>query len=122
MPCGIVDVRGVPLAEAVGADVLITEVVTDGLQILLYRPLRNREESLRGFNAVLRCVLAEVIVDALGDGERPFLPGLRFHNVEPVPTTITDEVGESETQNVTYTHSEVRFSGEYRHDPGVRSE
>ena len=47
----LINLRGVPLAETVSADLLVARMVADDGELLLYGPLRERENAFRGSNA-----------------------------------------------------------------------
>ena len=42
----LVNLRGIPLAEAVGADALMAQVVANDCQLLLYGPLCDRKQEI----------------------------------------------------------------------------
>lgn len=106
----VVDVSGVPLAEAVGADVLIAEIVADELEVVLYLPNRDGEQKVSVGQLVALGVVAEEIVHRFGNRECAPLPGLLLHGVQPPTVAVPDDVCHPHVQNVTHPHTEVRFS------------
>ena len=62
IPVVPVDLRGIELAEAVGADALDVQVVAHQLQLLLDRPLRQREDNGVGGDAVVNAVAADKLI------------------------------------------------------------
>ena len=49
---GLVDLGSVPLAETVGADALVAQVVADDVQLFLDHPLCNGKDGLCPANAI----------------------------------------------------------------------
>lgn len=58
----LIDLRGIELPKAVGADTHDTKIVADGLQMLLNGPFRYRKKTLRTANAVIQTVAADELV------------------------------------------------------------
>ena len=49
---GLVDFRSIPLSEAVGADALKSQVVTDDGKLFLHSPFRNGKDQIFSADAV----------------------------------------------------------------------
>ena len=84
----LVDLRRVPLAEAVSADALIAQVVTDAGEDLLHFPGRDGEDPLRAAYAVPQTVVFYVLLDHERDREDSFLAGLLLHDRQPEPSAV----------------------------------
>lgn len=122
MPGRVVDVRGVPFAERVGADVGIAEVVADGLQILLNGAFRYGEQPLVSRQAAFCGVVAEEGVDLFGDGESAAFARFLLDDVEAKSATIAHDVRQFQLQNIAHAHSEIGLCGQNRRDAGIGAE
>lgn len=118
----VVDVRGVPLSETVGADVLIAEIVADELEVVLNLPNRDGEQKVSVGQLVTLCVVAKEIVNRFGNSECAPLPGFLLHGVQPPTVAVPNDVCHPHAQNVAHPHTEVRFSHEDRGNSWVRPE
>ena len=65
----LVNLRGVPLAEAVSADALIAEVVTDAGKDLLNFPRRDGENQITVSDAISQAVILDVLLNHERDRE-----------------------------------------------------
>ena len=88
--CRVVDVRGIPLAEGVCADVGIAKVVADDFEILLNGAFRDREHPLIGGEVSFPNIVAEEGVDLFGYGESAAFARLLFDDVEAQTASIAD--------------------------------
>lgn len=85
----LVDLRGVILSEAVGADADISQIITDLLQVSLDGPLCQWEDSaIRGDRSV-QAVAPNELVEGQGHCECPGLPGFLLHNGQPVAVPVS---------------------------------
>ena len=66
IPVVLVDLGGIPLPEAVGADALIAQIIAYDFQFLLYCSCGEGEDELVSANAISQAV----VFDVLGDDER----------------------------------------------------
>ena len=84
-----VDLCRIPFAEAVGADPLIAQVITDASKDLLHFPCRDGEDQIEMLDAVAQAVILNVLLDYKtkkttefrwfsGRGRRLRTLGLRF--------------------------------------------
>ena len=106
---GVVNACGVPLAEAVGADVLIAKMIAHKLEVVL--DLANAYGEQKGVvrNLVRVCILPEKAVDFIRNGELSLLPGLLLGDVQSPAVAITEEVCHVETQDVSNAHPQIRL-------------
>ena len=65
----LINLRGVPFAEAVGADVLIAKVVTALLEMLLDCISADRKQKVCVWDLVRVCIASQEAVDLIGNGE-----------------------------------------------------
>ena len=122
MPRSVINVRSVPLAERVGADIGQPQKVTHGLEIALYDTNLYREQKVGRFDVVGLGVVAEEGVNRIGDGKVPFLPGLLLGDVQTVTVPVFHDVGQPQPENVTDPHSQVGLGYQNGSTPGVGSQ
>jgi hypothetical protein len=60
---GFINLRGVPLPEAVGADSIVSQIVTDDAQLLLNCPLCDWEDDVCGLDVVTQAVVLNILPD-----------------------------------------------------------
>ena len=117
----LVDFGSVEFAEAMCADVLKAQIVTDHLQLLLDGPCGNWEDrGIRG-NAVVEAVAAYELIQRNGDGERSGLSGFLFDDGEAIAFTVLDNVREMQIHDIGDTQTEIGFQHEYRCCPVIGS-
>ena len=91
----LVYLRCVPLAETVGADILIAQVVAYDCKLLLDGPLCYGEDALRAPDAIAQTVVFDVLLNHKGNGENALLACFLFGDRKPEasaapgPTVIT---------------------------------
>lgn len=61
---GLVNLRGIPLAETVSADARKSQIVTHDFQLLLDGSLCDGEHRLGGFDAIPQAIVFDVLLDA----------------------------------------------------------
>lgn len=105
----IVNLCCVPLAEAVGADALITQIVTDDGKLLLDCPFRNRKHAVIPLNAVPQTVVFNVLLNDQRDGEDAALACLLLGDLQAVAVPIQNDVAGAEAQNVADAQAQVPF-------------
>ena len=91
-PVFVVDFRGVPLAEAVGADALIAQIVAHDFQLLLDCPFRNGENQFIAPDAVAQTVVLNVLLNDKRDSKCPALAGLLLNHIQSESVTIPDDI------------------------------
>ena len=65
----LVNLRCVPLAEAVSAYVGIVKIITDDCKLLLDCPFRDRENALRAPDAVAQTIVLDILLNQERHGE-----------------------------------------------------
>ena len=118
---GFVDLSGIPLSEAVSADILIAQIVADDVQLLLDRALCDGEYDLRASNTMTQAVILNVLVKHQGDSEDPALSCLLLHNLQAVTITIPYNVAQTELQNIADPKPQVALQNQRRGDAIIGS-
>ena len=77
----LIDLRRIPFPEAVRTDALIAEIIADKRKLLLYGPLRDREDKLIRLDASAQTEVLNVLLDDKRHGEGSALPGLLLYEV-----------------------------------------
>lgn len=117
----LVDLCGIPFAEAVGTDTLIAQVIADNVQLLLDRALSNGKDDVRSSDTVAQAVIFNVLVKHQRDSEDPALASLLLHDLQPIPLSITDNVALPEAQHITDPQSQVPLQNQCCSDPFIGS-
>ena len=60
---GLVDLCGIPFAEAVGADSLIAQVVADRVKLLLDHPFCDGKDDLRAPDPIAQTIILDVLIE-----------------------------------------------------------
>ena len=110
----LVDLGGVPLAEAVGADALKSQIVTDDGELLLDRPFGDREYAVIALDAIAQTVILNVLLDHQRDGEHSALACLLFDDLQTVAVPIQNDVAGTEAQNVADAQAQIAFQNKSR--------
>lgn len=107
-----VDLRGVPFAEAVSADALIAEVVTDAGKDLLHFPRRDGEYQITVSDAVAQTVILDVLLNHERDREIALLSRLLLDDGQAEASAVVHNVTGTQTHNVADAQAEVPFEHE----------
>ena len=91
-PVIVVDFRCVPLAEAVGTDALVVQIVAHDFQLLLDCPLRDRENQLIVADTVAQTVVLNVLLNDKGNCEKSALACLLLHHFKSVPVCVPYDI------------------------------
>ena len=105
----LIDFCCVPLAEAVGADTLISKVVADNGELLLYCPLCDGEDMLIALDGVSQTVVFYVLSNHKGDSENSALACFLLHDFKPVSVAVSHNVAEPEPENIADAQTKVAF-------------
>lgn len=116
IPVVLVDLRGVPFAEAVSADVLIAEVVTDTGKDLLYFPRRDGENQITVSDAIAQTVILDVLLNHERDREDTLLSRLLLDDGQAEASAVVHNVTGTQTHDVADPQAEVPFEHERRGD------
>ena len=84
----LVNLCGIELPEAVGADASVAQIVTDHLQLLLDGSGGDGEDQLMGRDFIVQTIAADVLIEGEGDGEGSGLLGLLLHDGQAVSLPI----------------------------------
>ena len=112
----LVNLRGVPFAEAVCADALIAEVVTDAGKDLLHFPRGDGENQIAVSDAVAQAVVFDVLLDHERDREDALLSRLLLDDGQAEASAVVYDVTGTQTHNVADAQAEVPFEHERRGD------
>lgn len=104
-----IDLRGIKFPEAVRADIFKAQVVASHFKNGLCRAFRDRENPFILSYLISQTVVFDVLKDREGDCESPGLICLFFSDVQPVPASILDEVGQAQLEDVTDPEAEICF-------------
>ena len=96
----LVDFSSVELTEAMSADTIKTQIVTDHLQLLLDGSGGNGEDNSIWGDVVVEAVAAYELIQCNGDGERSGLSGFLFDDGETVAFTVLDNVREMQIHDI----------------------
>ena len=88
----LVDLCGIPFAEAVSADSIETQIVTDNVQLLLYCPFCHWKNDICALDPLTQAVVLNVLLNDKRDSKSPALAGLLLYNIQPESVTISYNV------------------------------
>ena len=77
----LVNLRGIPLTEAVGADTLIAQVIAYNGKLLLNGALCDRKDNVGAPDAVAEAIVLNILLNEHRYGEDPAFPGFLFHYI-----------------------------------------
>ena len=101
----LVNLRRIPLAEAVSAYVGIVKIITDDCKLLLDCPFRNGENALRAPDAVAQTVILDILLNQERDGEDSALPGFLLHDFQTVAVAVPDNIAKPQFQYIADTQT-----------------
>ena len=101
----LVNLRCVPLAEAVSAYVGIVKIITDDCKLLLDCPFRDRENALRAPDAVAQTVVLNILLNQERDGKDSALPGFLLHDFQTVAVAVPDNIAKPQLQYIADTQT-----------------
>lgn len=104
-----VDFRGIILSEAVGADALNAQIITDYLQLPLNRPLCQREDDGIGRDPVVQTIAADKLIEGQRHSEHSGLSGFLLRDGQPVPLTVADDVIQPQPDDVRDPQAQIGF-------------
>ena len=113
----LVDLRRVPLAEAVRADALIAQVIADPRKDLLHFPCCNGEDQVGALDAVAQAVILYVLLDHERDREDALLARLLLHDRETEPSAVVHDIAGAELHDIADPQPQVAFQHESRCHP-----
>lgn len=105
----LVNLRGVPFAEAVCADTLIAQIIAHKAELLLYGPLGNGENQLVVADIVPQAIVFYVLLYDQRDGEHAALARLLLGDLQTVSVSIPDNITRAELQYIADAQSQISF-------------
>lgn len=112
----LVDLRGVPFTEAVSADALIAEVITDAGKDLLHFPRRDGENQITVSDAVAQTVILDVLLNHERDREDALLSRFLLDDGQAEASAVVHDVTGTKTHDVADAQAEVPFEHKRRGD------
>ena len=116
-----VDLCRIPFAEAVGADPLIAQVITDASKDLLHFPCRDGEDQIEMLDAVAQAVILNVLLDYERDGKHSRFSCLLLHDGPPEPSAIVHNIAGAELHDVADPQAKVAFQHKSRRHSFIRA-
>lgn len=95
--------------KTVGADSLEAQVVTDQLELLLYRPFGDWEDNAVCTDLMVQAVAAQELIECQGHRKGPRFSGFFLRNIQPIPFPVPDDINEPQPQDVRDTQAQVGF-------------
>lgn len=102
-----VNLRGVPFAEAVGADAVIAQVVADYAELLLHGSFCEREYPISEPDAVPETVVFYVLLDDERDSKHTPFAGLLFNDLQAVTVTVPDNITRAKSEYIADAQAQV---------------
>ena len=96
----LVNLCGVPFSEAVGADALVAQIVTDDGELLLDRSCGHREDQVVAAYAVAQTIVFNVLLDDQRDSEDTLLACLLLGDRQAEASAVIHDVAGAEPHNV----------------------
>ena len=81
---GLVNLRGIPLAETVSADARKPQIITHDFQLLLDGSLADWKEQVPTADAIPQAIVFDVLLDDKRNCEDPLFPCLLLHDLQAV--------------------------------------
>ena len=100
VPVGLVNLCGVPLAEAVGADALKSQIVADNGELLLNCAFSDGENQVFSADAIPQTVILHILSDDKRDSEYAMLARLLLHDLKAEAVAIPNNVTGPEFDDV----------------------
>lgn len=98
---GFINLRGVPLAEAVGADLLKAQIFTDNMQLLLDCSCGDREHQIISLDTVPQTVVFNILGNDQRNGEHSVLAGFMLHDFQMVAISVPDNIARTQFYDIT---------------------
>ena len=110
----VVDFRCIPLAEAVGTDTLVPQIIADDMKLLLYRPLCDRKHKVVPADAVPQTVVFHVLLNDHRDCKDTPFPCLLLHHFQTEAISVPYNVARSELYDVADPQAQVALQHQCR--------
>ena len=105
----LVDFRCVPLAEAVGADPLKAQIVTDDGKRFLHGPFREGKDALGAADARPQAIVFQILLDDKRHGEYTLFARFLLCDRKAKASPIVHDVAQAQAQDVADPQAEVPF-------------
>ena len=112
----LVNLRSIPLTEAVGADILTSQMVANDSQLFLNSSFRNREDSVCAPNALAQAVIFNVLLNDKRYSEDPVLASFLLHDLQMIAISVPDYIAKTQPQYIADAQTQICFqhqSGSY---------
>lgn len=96
----LVDLCGVPFAEAVGADAFVAQIVTDDGELLLDRSGGHREDQVIAAYSVAQTIVFDVLLDDQRDSKDTLLACLLLSDRQAEASAVIHDVAGAEPYDV----------------------
>ena len=97
----------IPFAEAVGADSLVAQIVTDNGKLLLHSSGRKRKHQCITRNAVAQAIILNILIDYQGNSENTLFPCFLFCDSKAIPSPIVHDITKAKLHNVADAQAKV---------------
>ena len=97
---GLVYLRGVPLAKAVGADPLIAQIIAHDMELLLNGSLSNGKYQGVSIYTIPQAIILYVLLDNQWNSEHPALAGFLLGDLQAVSVPVPDNIAGPQLQYV----------------------
>ena len=104
---GIINLRSIPFAEAVGTDSLIAQIVAYNPKLLLDCPFCDWENQVIAPDAAAQAVILHVLLNHQRDSKDTPLACLLLHHFQPEAVTIPNHITKPQFQYVADTQAQV---------------
>ena len=115
----LVNLRGIPLAEAVGADVRVAQIITDNVELLPNGALGDREDIIGVADGIAQAVVLNILLNHQRHREDPVLSGLLFYHFQAVAVAIPNNIARPQPENVADAQAQVCFQNQGRSNPFI---
>ena len=105
----VVDFRCVPLAEAVGTDTLVPQIVADNVKLFLHGPFGDGKHKVVPADAVSQTVILHVLLNDQRNREDTPLSCLLLHHFQSETVAIPNHITGAQFENVADAQAQVSF-------------
>lgn len=117
----LVDFGGVPFSETVCTDSIIPKIITNKLDLLLDSPFCYWEDQIGWLDAISQAIILDILLNNKWNSKDSVFPGFLLYDIQAVPVTVTNDVGEMETQDVADPEPQIRLQYKSRRNPLIRA-
>lgn len=117
----LVDFCRVPFSETMSADSIIPKIIADMLYLLLDGSFGDRENQISWLDAISQAIILDILLNNKWNSKDSVFPGFLLYDIQAVPVTVTNDVGEMETQDVADPEPQIRLQYKSRRNPLIRA-